>query len=252
MELIILGHIIGDFYLQTNLIAIKKKESLKFLALHCLLYCIPVITGAVIVGDSSIKKYFLFSLLLFLTHFVIDKMKNDFDKRGHYVGIIFLLDQVVHIAILVILLSVLHIDIDNTNSLIYNYLEKKELIAMAAILVCWKPAAIFISVIFESLFLKKKDEESEKVAGKKEETNDGQEHQENVRVGYWIGVLEREIILVLGLLGQYGAIGFVLTAKSLARYKQLELQEFAEKYLVGTLMSAFIAFCCLFICNKYK
>ena len=43
-------------------------------------------------------------------------------------------------------------------------------------------------------------------------------------------MLEREIILILGLMGQFGAIGFVLTAKSLARFRQLEDKEFAEKY----------------------
>ena len=58
----------------------------------------------------------------------------------------------------------------------------------------------------------------------------------------------REIILLLGLMGQYGAVGFVLTAKSLARYKQLEKKAFAEKYLVGTLLSAFIAFGCVAMC----
>lgn len=72
------------------------------------------------------------------------------------------------------------------------------------------------------------------------------------KVGYFIGVLEREIIFILGLLGQYGAIGFVLTAKSLARYKQLEEKNFAEKYLVGTLISALAAIVCVAVCSFVK
>ena len=48
-------------------------------------------------------------------------------------------------------------------------------------------------------------------------------------------------------MGQYGAIGFVLTAKSLARFNQLNDQSFAEKYLVGTLLSSFLAIVCIAI-----
>ena len=60
--------------------------------------------------------------------------------------------------------------------------------------------------------------------------------------GELIGKLERLIIAVLVLCGQFGAIGFVLTAKSVARFKQIETDRgFAERYLVGTLMSAGIA-----------
>lgn len=72
-----------------------------------------------------------------------------------------------------------------------------------------------------------------------------------MRIGSWIGILEREIILVLGLLGQYGAIGFVLTAKSLARHNQLNNQAFAEKYLVGTLLSAFVALLSVIMCTWF-
>lgn len=49
------------------------------------------------------------------------------------------------------------------------------------------------------------------------------------------------IIATLVLNNQLGAIGFVLTAKTIARFKQLEDREFAERYLVGTLLSVAIA-----------
>ena len=67
------------------------------------------------------------------------------------------------------------------------------------------------------------------------------EQKGDASVGQIIGKLERIIIAVLVLCNQIGTIGFVLTAKSLARYKQLENREFAEKYLVGTLSSITIA-----------
>lgn len=59
--------------------------------------------------------------------------------------------------------------------------------------------------------------------------------------GRTIGVLERALTLTLVLLGQYGALGLVVAAKSLARFKALEDREFAEYFLIGTLASLLLA-----------
>lgn len=46
-------------------------------------------------------------------------------------------------------------------------------------------------------------------------------------------------------LGQYSAIGLVLTAKSIARYDRIAKdKDFAEYYLLGTLMSTLIVIVC--------
>ncbi len=57
------------------------------------------------------------------------------------------------------------------------------------------------------------------------------------RVGAVIGILERLIVVALVLVGQYAAIGLVVTAKTIARFRQLEDRQFAEYYLLGTLAS---------------
>lgn len=63
----------------------------------------------------------------------------------------------------------------------------------------------------------------------------------DVARGRAIGVLERAMGLTLVLIGQYGALGLVVAAKSLARFKALEDREFAEYFLVGTLASLLLA-----------
>jgi hypothetical protein len=63
----------------------------------------------------------------------------------------------------------------------------------------------------------------------------------DVARGRAIGILERAVALTLVLLGQYGALGLVIAAKSLARFKALEDREFAEYFLVGTLASLLLA-----------
>jgi Protein of unknown function (DUF3307) len=62
-----------------------------------------------------------------------------------------------------------------------------------------------------------------------------------VRIGATIGVLERLLIVVLVLTGAEAAIGFVVAAKTLARFKQLDDRQFAEYYLLGTLASVSVA-----------
>lgn len=59
--------------------------------------------------------------------------------------------------------------------------------------------------------------------------------------GRVIGILERALALTLVLLGQYGALGLVVAAKSLARMKALDDREFAEYFLIGTLASLLLA-----------
>ncbi|MGE5579045.1 MAG: DUF3307 domain-containing protein [Bacillota bacterium] len=68
---------------------------------------------------------------------------------------------------------------------------------------------------------------------------------DNLRVdtgaGRYIGMLERALMLTLVLADALPSIAFVIAAKALARFKQLERAEFAEYYLLGTLSSTLIA-----------
>jgi hypothetical protein len=59
--------------------------------------------------------------------------------------------------------------------------------------------------------------------------------------GAIIGFLERGLVLTFVLLNQYTAIGLILTAKSIARYKELDNRRFAEYFLIGTLSSMLFA-----------
>jgi hypothetical protein len=61
------------------------------------------------------------------------------------------------------------------------------------------------------------------------------------RIGEAIGVLERLLVVIFVLTGSLAAIGFVVAAKTLARFKQLDDREFAEYYLLGTLASVSVA-----------
>jgi hypothetical protein len=59
--------------------------------------------------------------------------------------------------------------------------------------------------------------------------------------GRAVGILERGLVLTLLLLGDYLAVGFVMAAKALFRYKSIEDPEKAEYLLIGTLASFALA-----------
>jgi hypothetical protein len=61
------------------------------------------------------------------------------------------------------------------------------------------------------------------------------------QVGGTIGVLERLLIVTFMLAGADAAIGFVVGAKTLARFRLLDDRDFAEYYLLGTLASVAVA-----------
>jgi hypothetical protein len=61
------------------------------------------------------------------------------------------------------------------------------------------------------------------------------------RMGATIGVLERVLLIALLPGGGSAAVGLVVAAKTLARFKELDKKRFAERYLLGTMASVTIA-----------
>jgi len=80
-----------------------------------------------------------------------------------------------------------------------------------------RPASVFVKLVLSHL------------RGSGAEETDG--------AGQIIGIIERLIIFTLGLSGQYAAIGFMIAAKSVARFEKFKEKDFAEIYIVGTLAS---------------
>ncbi|MFL6561485.1 MAG: DUF3307 domain-containing protein, partial [Bacillus sp. (in: firmicutes)] len=58
--------------------------------------------------------------------------------------------------------------------------------------------------------------------------------------GKLIGYIERLLVLLLTFYSAYPAIGFIVAAKSIARFKQMDDRDWAEYFLLGTLTSMFL------------
>lgn len=74
--------------------------------------------------------------------------------------------------------------------------------------------------------------------GEVDQTVSNQEYN----TGRIIGMLERIFIFIFTIAGQFAAVGFILTAKGVVRYRDFKDRTFAEYVLIGTLLSTLLAF----------
>ena len=234
----LLAHVLGDFYIQTDQMAAKKEKSMKWVLIHCLCYwgtmllislLFPSRGFAVGVSIAAVLHCFID-----IVKFMVMLNKNKRYKISQKVERnVFIIDQLIHS---IFLLGIAywfvrnHVQL-NRNDILEDFFhiigvsELQVLSWFLAVLVIHKPANIAISKLLLIYKPVNKDE------GKKNDNN----------AGRFIGTAERIIMLIFLSIGQYSAIGLVLTAKSIARYDRISKEkDFAEYYLLGTLISAVI------------
>lgn len=245
--LLLIAHILGDFIFQSSKIAKGKIKSLKYFLIHCLIYSVMIFFAliwfapfdrVILIFISIVSLHALIDRLHILIKRHKDKTDKKTNKRKRELSA-FIIDQLLHFLIIIIFGSFIQ-RVNGLGQLMIDYIGVNQLNKLLVVgllyLLITTPAAVIIRLIF-SLF----------------SIGDGdkKENEDLIKSGCLIGVLERFIMLTLGLSGQIGAIGFVIAAKSLARFKQLDDKHFAEKYLVGTLLSVVIALICIVIGTYY-
>lgn len=213
-----LAHIIGDFYLQTDKCC-KQKETRKFKSWFLYIHAIIIGVLSWIMVPSC--NFGLWALLIAVSHFTIDAIKIHCPK-GLWS---FVIDQLLHLGILVAISTIYEITKDLPLQMIDSPSSFSTPLLILAVLLCMKPANILIKLILE------------KHLGKLDTLG-------NIRnAGALIGNLERILTIVFVLLGQFEAIGFIVAAKSILRFKDTDTAK-TEYVLAGTFLSFGIAILC--------
>ena len=211
----LLAHVIADFYCQTDSFC-KAKEERGFFSWQLYAHSAVVFLLAWICSLSV--EFWWVALVLAITHLILDGLKAGYK---HISGAFFI-DQLFHLLVIIVFCYVYYrleayVPLYNINS---TYL----LILLGG-LVCMKPANIMIREIFNLYQLQNITPD---------ESND------LPNAGKLIGSIERILAYLFVMLGQYEALGFLIAAKSLLRFRDTDTAK-TEYVLVGTLLSFAIA-----------
>ncbi|TXE10061.1 DUF3307 domain-containing protein [Seonamhaeicola algicola] len=217
---LILAHLIADFFMQpTTWVAEKEQKKLKSgkLYLHVLIH---IIVTAILLWNINLWHILI---LVGVSHFIIDALKlilqNEKNKR-----ILFFIDQFCHIIVIVFAYLIATKKAINT-AIIFN---ETNLLLLTCLLFLTIPA----SVIMKTIFLKWNISELFKSDDSLEDA------------GKYIGILERLLVFIFIISNHWEAVGFLITAKSVFRFKDLrdsKDRQLTEYVLIGTLISFGIA-----------
>lgn len=237
-------HMLADFYIQTDSIVKKKKEKLSGLFIHSLIYAVVFFIPTTIISIVYRVPTFIYAaLVVTISHFIIDCIKSFVEnklKDNKYSMILYLADQFIHIGILYFSYVIFGLEKYSKNVILYILNKSTNLnnilIYSLMVIILLKPISIFVKKCLSVFNVSEEDVD-------KENTN-----LENS--GKAIGYFERILTMILILAQQYSLLGLVFTAKSIARFKDLK-NGFAERYLIGTLASFIVSLVTILVLDSF-
>lgn len=273
---LILAHLIADFYLQTEKMVNDKKKFFKLHLFHHFLVTFLALCSLFYFWDlTSFTAAVLFpTLTIVLIHALIDRTKMYLQEKVTFMTrksgwnlALFVGDQVLHLfVILVVCYFFIEVNLADlfdailvTLHIADGVIPDKSLIGstlfiLIMFILITSVSGHFIKIMLGSLtrhlslFEGKytlRDAEISSTSQKslsEEYTYMVMKHQDLSR-GKVIGYLERLLVVALILMGSFSAVGFIVAAKSLTRFKQMDDRDWAEYFLLGTLSSFLFAIC---------
>lgn len=216
----IIAHFISDFILQPERMANDKNHfgfASKLLKWHIL---ITFITAWLF----SFQINFVFgAFAIALFHWIADGVKKHIRENPSVGRYSFFIDQTIHL-IFILLIVFLYNKYFQSDPLIDIALNIKSLLIIGCYILITKPSNIVIRETFTAFNIQ---------AG-----SSGNEDLPNA--GKLIGIIERFLVLTFVILNQFEAVGFLIAAKSILRYKDNNTIK-TEYVLIGTMLSFGIA-----------
>ncbi len=241
---ILLAHLLADFPLQSYRIALGKRRGFAAYLQHGLIHGIVLLGCLTLFARPWTQRSpgAVGAMLLYLgVHLAIDFLKHRvliYHWVADSVGT-FLVDQALHVgSILVLVWWWLPPGVIRSGSPWGWSLASQDRVLQAAV--------VFVAVVFGGGYLIR-------YLTRNLSTGAGRALGESAtqlrNAGLYIGWLERFLILAALLMQAPSLVGLILAAKSIARFPELK-EEFAEYFLIGTLLSVSIALVGAFLLLK--
>ena len=234
---LLLAHVLGDFVLQWKDLCDAKQNlsKLKGWGAQMLHALIQAGFAYVLVMDWT---NWIIPMVVFSSHLLIDVLKSCFGDKDNVWHFIF--DQIAHLVVICVL-SYVFLNVIQQLPINFSYV-----IAILAFILVTKPASIFISKFYNQW----NNGDGVKADSDDAQADGGSAHATSKdlaslpRGGEYIGVLERVLILTFIFVGYSEGIGFLLAAKSIFRFGDLQKSselKLTEYVLIGTFLSFAIA-----------
>lgn len=213
-----LAHLLADFVFQTK----KMVDNKKWLGKHMVQHIGIVATFTFVFTFS-----WQLTLVVASLHWVTDGCKYSLKKKYPTADTtLFFTDQLAHLLSLITIWG-LYYGFTETllKAVVFPFVTyKMSLVVLGYVVVMW-PVGYVMQFALKGIVKTTSPQSEEKI-----------EHG-----GKLIGLFERVIILTFVLLGEYSAIGFLITGKSIIRFSQQGENLRSEYVLVGTMMSYALA-----------
>ena len=214
----LIAHVLADFTFQPQQWCEKKDR--KILSREHL-YHVLIVFGLSWLFSLQITFWWA-ALMIAVIHLLLDMLKSILSVRQKFTHSLFFVDQSLHLMTVVVVIywfSNVQIITFPVEFALYK------LFVVMSFLMCTKPANIMIREVLKSFEIP--------ISGPADKN-------ELMHAGKLIGSLERLISLALILVNQWAAVGFMIAAKSLLRFRDTATAR-TEYLLIGTLLSFGIA-----------
>lgn len=222
------AHIVADFYLQTDESCRRKSEKgLKGLELYKHVLCVLALAWLVVFDWNG----WWIAAIVACSHLAIDAVKPYVQRRcgANNELWVFVIDQMLHLGVLS---GAGYLWLQNNSWQEFGWLmecSQKYVLLLTALVLAHKPSNILLNLIIKYYEVPVPNDSAEGVS----------EPHGAFHSGALIGTLERVLMIVLIVMSQYEAIGFLIAAKSILRFSSVDESEKSEYVVAGT----FISFC---------
>lgn len=211
---LLLAHLVADFLLQTSSTCTNKRNK-KWKSPYQYLHAVLVLALSWLMSFET--TFWWCALVIGLIHFTLDICKSYF--KDNIEGLV--IDQILHVAVIIIAAFMW---CSYSEWELPSCVSHRMLTFCIAVIVCCKPANIFIKLMLKHCSVAMPSNDAE--AG--------------FNAGALIGNVERWLILIFICLQRYDAIGLLIAAKSIIRFSDTQTRK-TEYVLAGTLMSILFA-----------
>lgn len=226
-----LSHLLSDFFLQSNK-SCKEKADKAFRSKSLYVHVLITFVFAWIL--SAQLQFWWAALLISVMHLVIDGLKSKFQQYP----ISFFIDQLLHWGVIA---GVVWLYDRFGNNTLPQWIPSQDIMLwVVAFVFCLSPANFFIQATFKLAGIRMPDNKDTASSTPPILTPKQENKSDLTNAGRVIGNAERILTLIFIALNEFEAIGFLLAAKSLLRFKENDLVK-SEYVLVGTFLSFVVA-----------